>query len=166
MNNEIVNFDEYNRQFMALISEIKQRDSELVRHVGINSENILQLASIVNNQSKALSEMSKRLDAVENSAVISTQQAMNIRKAVSERVFGLIGNDPKERAIATRLFHQRCYYDATRNAGLCRPYRETPRKNYDNVMKYVKSWFPHGGVTKLMNEAMRNHDARKAINGR
>lgn len=162
-NNDLALNNENNAALIELLNSIEVKNASLMQQIQFNNQATFKLAQAVNNQATVLQSVVDRIDKIENSVMIDSRQATNIRNAVSRRVFHLIGENPISRSIATRLFHQRCYCDAARYAGLGRPYRDTPRRNYDSAMAYIESWTPKGGVSSLLDEAMKNHKISRMI---
>lgn len=162
-NNDLALIGESNVSLAELLNSIELKNTSMMKQFNVINQATYKLAQAVDNQASILQSVVDRIDRIENTTMIDSRQATNIRNAVSSRVFNLLGDDPVKRSIATRLFHQRCYCDAARYAGLGRPYRDTPRRNYDSAMAYIAAWVPKGGVFALLDEAMKNHKISRMI---
>jgi len=115
----------------------------------------------VDTLSGSMSDIDDRITNIEQSEEITTSQVENILTAVHRRIFEIIGNDEYEVHKYFRIFAQRLYSSARRNAGMGSSVSRTRKRDYQRVLDYVEAWEPRNGCTALKYEADVKAAARK-----
>jgi len=154
--------------YFDFIDEVKNLDADsmltLIRRLGLD-EYIANYTHVYIQKNRPGYEAEKKAAVkvynAQQESEITTEQEECIKSAVKRRIDALIGKNFSYKAFAEPAFRRRCYSDAVKNAGLGWPYRMTLQKNYDYVIFYINTWFPKGGVTKLLEEIEQNRK-RKA----
>lgn len=157
---------------------------EVVRATALNvrgvSEQMGVLTQAVKDVQKKQSEQAvfnqevlDRMDKYENTIMVDRVQAQNIRRAIHKRAADVLGikydkygnveessiyNDETYRG----KFISRIYRDARKDSELGTPYAYTYRKDYEDVIEFIASWYPFEGVEGLKEYI----DKRNAVRAR
>lgn len=101
----------------------------------------------------AISSIVDRINNLEQSEEITTNQNENITTAVKRRLFEILGGDEYDVHKYYRIFAQRLYSNARKNAGLGSKVARTRKRDYQRVLDYVEAWEPKYGCAALKAEA-------------
>lgn len=132
-----------------------------------NSESTAVMLAELTNQRKIIGGMSTeiikigdtltnigdRINNLEQSEEITTNQNENITTAVKRRLFEILGGDEYDVHKYYRIFAQRLYSNARKNAGLGSKVARTRKRDYQRVLDYVEAWEPQYGCAALRAEA-------------
>lgn len=163
-NNEVFDFN----KIMGIIgqtAQLTQRNAEstsvmMERLKG--TENLLGgISTRVNLFEDSLTIVKDRVGVLELSEEITTFQNENITTAAKRRIFEILGDDPFELKKYAKIFFQRLYSDARKNANMGSKVSRTKKRDYQRVLDYIEAWSPVGGCSNLKMKADMNAEARK-----
>jgi hypothetical protein len=146
------NFDM--QQLMNITGQIGMNVNNISKQVGIVTTAVANIRTDVN-------QLTDRMDQLELKEEVTTEQAATINRTIHRRVYEILGDNKDDLAKYTKIFSQRLYTDARRNAGLGNTYHATKKENFQRVLDYAESWTPSGGILKLKERADRMAEARR-----
>ena len=142
---------------LALVGTLSEKVAELTTEV------TLLKASHITSANNA----TQRIQELEELQPITRSQASAIRKAIRKRVNELIVYMPDDEKMLIDFmelyrgaFISRLYYDAKNNGIMPDSYLNTPRRDFDRAMEYIKYWYPEveGGAQGYMDYLDTLHD--------
>lgn len=119
------------------------------------------LAIQIKNINDNIGNIGDRMNNIEQSEEITTEQNENIIETVRRRIGEILGQDPFDRSKYYRIFAQRLYSDVRRKANMGSKAARTRKRDYQRVIDCIEAWTPSCGITNLKREADKNAAARK-----
>lgn len=109
-----------------------------------------------------------RMQNFEDNERISRSQAMRMKEAIKQRVADLLGIKWEKGVIIEGLHNYKHYFagfirkawsDAKHDSRCEQAYTDTRKRDYDEVMKYIREWEPTAGVEGHMEYLDQLHEA-------
>ena len=136
------------------------------------SENTSRQMGLLNERvaehDRQLMDLTHRMEVRESRETVDRDQADRIRMAVHDRVYKLleierenghaVGHCIKDYKNYFRPFVQSCYGDCKAKGRMGKPYWQTLAIDYDDVITFINSWFPRGGVNDYKNYLDNLHE--------
>ncbi len=120
----------------------------------------------VQSMEVSMSAVQKDIKDIKENEEITYSQQENMREAVDRRVLQLLEIPLKsaDRTYEDRMrlrkyskrFHARCWVESSWKGHLRRPYRQTPKKYYDDAIRDIEAWIPKNGTDALIDEVDRD----------
>lgn len=109
-----------------------------------------------------------RMQNFEDNERISRSQAMRMKEAIKQRVAALLGIRWEKKVVVEGMYNYKHYYagfikrawsDAKHDSRCEQAYTDTPKRDYDETMKYIREWEPAAGVEGHMEYLDQLHEA-------
>lgn len=162
MSNEMVsNNNQYSYEsilaVIGQVTEITKTTADSTAAIVADLQNTKSILGGIANQVKAMNDtvvnLDDRMQTIEFSEEITTEQNENISTAIKRRMFEILGNDAYDIQRYYRIFVMRLYKDSRKNAGMGSKVSRTRKRDYQRVLDYVEAWVPTGGCANLKAEA-------------
>ena len=150
-NLETGNFDM--QQLMNITGQTAMNVSNMSKQLGV-------VACAVNTLTDDVNTMKDDIAQLKMNEEITTTQQETIISLAKRRVLEIIGNNPLEIQKYMRIFIQKLYADARREAGLGSKIARTKKRDYQRVLDYIEGWNPKCGCAALRSKADANAKAR------
>ena len=151
-NLETTNFDM--QQLMNITGQTAMNINHMSRQLGV-------VASAVDTIRTDVDGLTCRINILEQKEEVTTEQAATINRAISKRIFEILGNNEADLEKYRRIFYSRLYSDGRKYAGLGNTYHATKKENFQRVIDFVESWRPSCGCAELKKKADIKAEARQ-----
>jgi len=111
------------------------------------------LTTTITDICSGIGNLTDRMSNIELSEEITTSQNENIQRSVKRRLFEILNGDEVEVKKYYKIFAQRLYSSARKNAGMGSSLARTRKRDYQRVLDYVEAWTPSNGCSGLKAEA-------------
>lgn len=137
-----------------------QNTSVLLEELHAQRTLLKGLSGTVQRMDTKVGELGDDIEQLKWNEEITTTQQETINELAKKRVLEIIGDNPLEIQKYLRIFIQRLYTDARKNAGLGSKIARTKKRDYQRCIDYIESWSPSGGSHVLRAKADANAKAR------
>lgn len=148
MGNEIATSNQMT-EIMSALQNAAWISENTSRQMGMLNERVAE-------HDRQLMDLTHRMEVRESRETVDQDQVDQIRTAVHDRVYKLLKIERENGRPVSRCmkdykeyfkpFVMSCYGDCKAKGRMGKPYWRTLAIDYENVITYINSWFPRGGV--------------------
>lgn len=145
-------------QKKATESTIMASENTSIMAATINSHTLLinGLNNSINSLQETTNVLSGKIEVLEYSSEIKTEQVNSIRETANKRIISILGEGKKNKEEIAyeiekyyRKFIVRLYTDAKKFGGLGNKIETTKKGNFQRVIDYIEAWNPSEGCAKM-----------------
>lgn len=142
------------QQLMNITGQTAMNINGISKQMGV-------IATSVDSLRTDVSDLTGRMDLLEQKEEITTTQTEEIRNAACKRIYEILGNDKVEHEKYYKTFIKRLYSNTRHEAGLGSSIARTRKCDYQRCIDYIEAWIPSQGKAALKEEIDKKAKARK-----
>lgn len=152
-----------------LVAQMAYSVQTLAESMGVLSNKIKNHEERITNQEVKTDALETRMTNFEDNERISRSQAQRMKIAVKERIGELLGIEWEKRTVVRGLGNYKKYYggfirrlwsDVKLDSYCPESYTDTRKRDYEEVMKYIREWEPKAGVDGQMEFIDRKREEK------
>ncbi|WP_300902281.1 ORF6C domain-containing protein [uncultured Clostridium sp.] len=142
----------FKKEVKAILKQIRRTGA--YQNKPMSPMELLQLQyDVLKEHDKRLEEVDEKINAITNSMTIDHGQQEVINRIAKERLVQVLGgkDTPAYRELSKKVFSN--FWKTYRLAFHVGSYKDTAKKNYEEAIKYIKSWEPSKEIGYMITGA-------------